>query len=200
VRRLRMQTSRWAWPPLGRKPVTGRVGEASLQLVKRIWYQNPLQTLMRGVFIEENGGTRVLCCFGVHPFVTTMLLLMLGFVLLWAGIFAIAALASLVAENGPIKGVAWLGLAVPPLAVGLGVAMIKFGRFLARHEQQFLIDFLRHVIEARLVYGPAPQKDWVASGRSTDLRNWLPGFRVTISNPVSRPLPRGERAAALHQG
>ena len=107
VRRLRLQTSRWAWPPLGRKRVAGRVGEASLQLCKRIWYQNSFQTLMRGVLIGEDGGTRVLCCFGVLPFVTAILWFGLGFILLWAGIFTIAAVASLLMHGGPVQGIAW---------------------------------------------------------------------------------------------
>ena len=47
----------------------------------------------------------------------------------------------------PLPTNAWLGVAVLPLMLGFGIGLMMFGQFIARKEEQFLIDFLRRTVD-----------------------------------------------------
>jgi hypothetical protein len=42
----------------------------------------------------------------------------------------------------------WLGVGVPPLLLAFGFGLLRFGRYLARGERQFLIDFVGQTVGA----------------------------------------------------
>ena len=63
--------------------------------------------------------------------------------------FVAAAVASSV-TGVPLRGTApRLGVAIPFLMFAFGVALVRFGRFLARNEERFLTEFLGKTLDAR---------------------------------------------------
>ncbi len=118
------------------RSVIGDVNGTWLWARKHIGYRNSFQTYLSGDLIEENGQTRIRCRFSMHWFVVAVLIAFFGFAL-----FKCAALA--------IKGQFDIG---PPTLLVLGYAMVCVGRLFAQGEQQFLIDFLRHTLDARAVW------------------------------------------------
>ena len=72
-----------------------------------------------------------------------------GGVLLIGGAMFVGTVATLLKGSTPPPANAWLGIAIAPLMLVCGVAMIGIGKFFARNERQFLVDFLRLTIDAR---------------------------------------------------
>jgi hypothetical protein len=128
----------------GSKPVIGNVSDTSLRLRKRIRYRNGFQTHFSGTMRAEGRGTRISGTFGPHPSTRIFALLLLGMF----GVFEVVALASLFQEGSSNRNGALLAL-VPPGMMAMMYAIFRFGRFLARHEAQFLADFLRRTLTAR---------------------------------------------------
>ncbi len=125
----------------GSKPIIGKVDESSLQLRKRIGYRNSFQTHFTGTMRAEGRGARIMGTFGPHPATRIFLFFALGFV----GLFEIVTLASLFYEGFSNRDSAFLIL-VPLGLMGMMYAIFRFGRFLARHEAQFIADFLRRTL------------------------------------------------------
>ena len=147
VRRLRALTGR-AWIVFSGRPVIGYVGERSLRLSKRVWYHNSFQVCLFGDFLEENDQTRLRCRFGIHPLDAAFMAVWFAGVLLIGGAMSATTVASLLSGRDSIPANAWLVIVFPLLMLGLGVAMITFGKFLSRNERRFLIDFLGRTIDA----------------------------------------------------
>jgi hypothetical protein len=128
VRRLREKIG-WG------SAVAGHVGERGFRLHKTIWYRNSFQTYVKGSMLDEQGGTRIHCRFGVHPFV-------IAFMIIWLGFAAFAGLMMLV--NGQGAGVA--GLTLFPV---FGGAVYLIGRAIASSEEEFLTNYLQNLLDAR---------------------------------------------------
>jgi hypothetical protein len=127
-------------------PVRGAVDENWLQLVKVLQKgsQNSFQTYLRATLRGESSTTRLACRIGPHPLVIVFTLIWLAFAL------AIAIVSTLLGLKSQVTGGAiQFGLVIPFLMIPMGIAILGFGRFMARNERQFLLDFLRDTIEAR---------------------------------------------------
>ena len=114
-------------------PVIGSVIGVRFWAHKHIGYRNSFQTYLSGELIEEGERTRIHCRFLMHPFVIAVLTAFFSFAL-----FKCAELA--------IKGQFDVG---PPILLIFGYAIVCIGRLFAQGEQQFLIDFLQSVVDAR---------------------------------------------------
>lgn len=123
--------------------VVGVIDGPSIRLRKRIAYHNSFQTLLRATIWGEISGARIEGQLGMHPLVLLLFSLMLGFILLIGGLLVSGVLRSASFEQQ------WpqiLGVATMPLPA---LAIVWFGRYLARDEARFLKDFLRQTLDAR---------------------------------------------------
>jgi hypothetical protein len=142
VSRLRSKTD-----PAWSGAVVGSIGETSFRLRKRIYYRNSFQYSLSGKLIDHNGQTRLRCRIGLHPLVRAFLVVWFGGVLIGCG--AITARLAGVLARGASPVNRWPGAAVPFLMLVGGLALVMSGRYLARDEPDFLIDFLRKNLETR---------------------------------------------------
>jgi hypothetical protein len=127
--------------------VAGSVNETSFRLRKRIYYRNSFQYSLSGKLIDDNGQTRLHGRVGLHPFVRAFLAIWFGVVLIGCGWMAVRMAGAI------SRGTAAANLspadAVPFLMLAGGAALVGFGKYLARDEPAFLIDFLRRSLDAR---------------------------------------------------
>lgn len=148
--RLRAATDRDGLRSLfGSRPVVGRVAHGLLRLRKRIGYRNSFQAVLAGSLKPCGAGTVFRGTAGLHP-------LVLGFLGVWCGLVALAAIAGLGACL-----VQPAALAVPLLMAAFGGGLVGFGRWLAEGEAAFLVAFVAEVIAGQPDAGPAA----AASGR-----------------------------------
>ena len=130
--------------------VVGKIGDTKICLRKSLSRQirisnsfqpnNSIQTYLFGQLKDDGGQTRLKCRLGMHP-------LVIAFLVFWFGIsmFLIhfSRRSSLLNVFGERHVVAFL------LLGSLGSALLIFGRYRARGEEKFLIDFLRRTIDVR---------------------------------------------------
>jgi hypothetical protein len=134
---------------LGSKPVAGRVTESSLRLRKRIGYRNSFQSFLTATMQQELGGTVISGEVGMHPFVRVSMFIWFGGVILIGGTIFAASISSMIFGSGSLRQNAWLGAVIPPVMLAFGYGLIRFGRYLARHDARFLTDFLIQTLDAR---------------------------------------------------
>lgn len=139
------------WTIMGDRPVIGRIYETKLWMRKRIRYRNPFQILLRARLFEQAGSTHIQCYFSMRPFVVIFLTMWFGGVLLLGGGVFLMCLAGLILAYQSMPAGTWMGLLIPPWMVLFGFGIIQFGRYLARDERQFLLDFLCETLMARPV-------------------------------------------------
>jgi len=142
VRRLRSNID-----PAWGGTVVGSVGDASFRLRKQIYYRNSFQYSLFGRLNDDNGQTRLHCRMGLHPVVCAFLVVWFGGVL--AACAAISIRMASVLAGGSLPENMWPGVMIPFLMLAGGVALVMAGKYLARDERAFLIDFLRRSVEAR---------------------------------------------------
>lgn len=132
----------------GSKPVIGRVTESSLRLRKRIKYRNSFQSFLTATLRRDNGGTIISGRVAMHPFVRVFMFIWFGGGILIGGTIFVIAIGSMVFGSGRQPEGAWLGIVMPPVLLAFGYGLVRFGRYLARHEATFLTDFLIETLEA----------------------------------------------------
>jgi hypothetical protein len=79
----------------------------------------------------------------MHPLVIVFLLIWFGFALLIGGALFAAALF------GSVEGDPRQVLIVVPTVIAGGIALVALGRFLGRKDEQYLLDFVRYMLDAR---------------------------------------------------
>ncbi len=126
----------------GNKAVAGKVRRDSLRLRERIWYRNSFQTFLFAKLVPQAQGTLIVGRLGMHWLVLTFMAVWLGGALSFAVGWLLASL-----RGDAVGG--------PPFAILVffpvfGVALCGFGRFLARHEAQFLTYFLVETVKGQL--------------------------------------------------
>jgi hypothetical protein len=124
------------------KPVVGRVSGRSVRLRKRIGYRNSFQTYLMGTLEPHGEGSVFRGTCGVHPLVTAFMVAWFAGVVLLGGAMFVPAL------RGPVGGGEPFALMVSSLMVAFGAALVWFGRYLARGEEQFLVIFVAEVLGA----------------------------------------------------
>ena len=132
------------WSFLGEKSVVGTVSGASVRLRKRIWYRNSFQASFIGTFEPHGTGTMFRGSVGLHPLVKGGVALWIaGVALGCVGSVAISVMCLLVGTAPP------LGVGVPPLMLAFAALLVRGGQYLARDEEQFLIDFVKDALADR---------------------------------------------------
>lgn len=122
-------------------PVSGSVSHTAISLRKRLSYQNSFQTFLKARLYPEGDGTRIIGSLGMHSFVKIFLVLWIGSVL--ALMVAVPFFSQARSSDSPALN--WI---VPPLMLAGAIAMVLFGRYLARHEAAFLKKFVLTQLDA----------------------------------------------------
>jgi hypothetical protein len=146
----------------GSKPVIGRVTESSIRLRKRIpdyipikdrkpfkGYNNPFQTFLTATMRHEPGGTVISGKLAMDPPVRIFMFVWFAGVILIGGTIFLATISSLISGSGGHPQNQWPGVVIPPLMLGFGYGFIRLGRYLARDEARFLVDFLIKKLDAQ---------------------------------------------------
>lgn len=147
VKRLQVEID-GPWARFGSRPVMGRVSDSSLRIWKRIRYRNSFQTCLSAKLVEQDGRTRIGCRFSLHPFAVVFMAVWFGAVVLIGGMVIVVSTVAFLADPSAVPPFVWLGLAIPIVMIAFGIGLIRFGRYLARDERQFLLEFLRQTIGA----------------------------------------------------
>ncbi len=135
----------------GGRPVIGRIAGTKLRARKRIWYRNSFQTQLTADLAEQAGQTTIRCRFSMHPLVTAFMAVWFGGVVLTgSGTLVMSLVALAYAQSGAPPGT-WLGILIPTVMLVFAVGLLRFGRYLARDEQQFLLAFVRDTLGANLL-------------------------------------------------
>lgn len=134
---------------VGSKPVIGKVSESSLRLRRRIRYGNSFQTFLTATMRPEFGGTVISGECAMHPLVRIFNAVWFGIVALFGGtLFLVTGWNALYGSTGPSREALW-GMLVPLVLLTFGIGLVRLGRYLARSDPQFLMDFLIQTLDAR---------------------------------------------------
>jgi len=132
----------------GSRPVVGRVTESSFRIRKSIGYRNSFQSVLTATMRWEAGATVISGEVAMHPFVRVFMFIWFGGVILIGGTIFLAGIGSMISGSSSQQQKAWLGVVIPPVMLAFGYGLIRFGRYLARHEASFLTDFLIRTLDA----------------------------------------------------
>jgi hypothetical protein len=134
---------------VGSKPVIGKVSESSLRLRRRIRYGNSFQTFLTATMRPEPGGTVISGACTMHPLVRIFNVVWFAIVALFGGTLLLATgWNALYGNGGPSRETLW-GILIPLVLLSFGIGLVRLGRYLARDDPQFLMDFLAQILEAR---------------------------------------------------
>ncbi|HWD28036.1 MAG TPA: hypothetical protein VG387_12775 [Rhizomicrobium sp.] len=139
--------SGWSFDPS--QGVTGMVGHRWFRLRQVILYRNSFQAVAAGTLEESGIGTRIRCAFRMN-------LLVQAFMVFWciAGVWVSASLVPMgihqMRYGAPPGDTPALGVIAPFLIFGFAAGLLAFGRWTARDERAFLIDFLRTTLDAQV--------------------------------------------------
>ncbi len=128
----------------GSHPVISRISLRSVQLRKRVGFHNSFQTYLVCSLEGGTGGTRLRGEIGPHPLLPVFLSVWCGLVGLVGVGTVIAGVRALFVGGGPPLRAAVIPFALLAFVFGL----VRFGRWLARGEDQFLITFVEGVLGA----------------------------------------------------
>jgi len=125
-------------PPIslrGSRPVYGRVRENTFWIEKRIGYRNSFKTRLRAnLEPAPGGGTRITCKAGMTP-------ITLVFMYVWFGMVIVGTIVAFATRSNAAPAL--------PMFLLFGGALIALGRYIARDEKAFLVNYLCEVLVAR---------------------------------------------------
>lgn len=128
----------------GHLPVVGEANRTRATLRKRIRYRNSFQTVVEAVFEPQGAGTLIRCKSRLHVLTLTVLAIWALAFLIISGKFVGSAL------DGGVEGGAWWVL-MPVVFAGFVFLMIWIGRWLARAEFDYLVDYAAKLAEAEVL-------------------------------------------------
>jgi len=166
-RRLKESVDTSFFPYFSLKPVAGRVSKTSISIRKNINYVNSFQTVLRGSLRPKGSGTEIEAKVGLHPFVKTFMFIWFGGLFIIGGMIFLVTLSSLFIKNSSIDIGTIMGILMPPGMAIFGIALLKFGKHLARKESAFLKGFLFNLLDAKeknIVEQAATQRPLVTRG------------------------------------
>jgi hypothetical protein len=147
-RRLKEAVDTSLFPYFSSKQVAGRVSKRSISIRKRIYYRNSFQAVLRASLKPSPSGTEIISTVSLHPFVKIFMFIWFGGLIMIGGIIFVIALSSYFKENSlkDIGSIMWI--LIPPGMAIFGIALLKFGKYLARDESKVLKRFLIDLLDA----------------------------------------------------
>jgi hypothetical protein len=143
---LRLATDPY-WRIFGSKPVIGWVRDHKFSGFKRINYRNSWQTHVAALIETGGTGSRITLRFRMHWFVLAFMVFWFSWVILIGGAIFISGTEAYM--RGAASKDTWVTVVVPSGMAVFGLALSMFGRWLARNEQAFLLDFIKSNLKAR---------------------------------------------------
>jgi hypothetical protein len=136
------------WLPASNSGVVGKIDGDAFRLRKMIYYRNSFQRSLYGQMSDApGGGTRLLC--EAREMDLKWVFILAGVIV---GVAFLVVLWSFFHHKIDIHDVPLVAILAPaagvPLLVGIGTGAVFFGRWAARNDQQFLLDFLRQILDA----------------------------------------------------
>ena len=135
----------------GSRPVIGWIDGYQFYLHKRKNWHNDFAPLFYGNLLPKDRGTIIEGYFDVQRWVKLFIRFWFGGVVLLGSPIFVLSLLELLQGRKHVEGDPLIGLFVPPCMVLFGVLLPKFGLWLARHEEQFILQFLQTTLLARTV-------------------------------------------------
>ena len=132
----------------GSKSVIGWIEGYQFYLHKRRYWHNDFAPQFYGNFLPQARGTLIEGYFDIPRWTTMFMRIWLAVVLLLGiPIFAVSLL-DLINGHSYGEGDLRIGLVVPPSMALFGILLPKFGLWLGRHEERFILEFLQSTLVA----------------------------------------------------
>jgi hypothetical protein len=125
--------------------VDGSITGTELRARKRISYRNSFQIRLSAELLDEGGATRIICRFGIHPFVIVFLVFWFGMLLLIGGGGIVSGVIELISGRDARDLARQL---IPAMMLIFGVLFVLVGRFLAGGERLALTTFISETLKA----------------------------------------------------
>jgi hypothetical protein len=142
--RLRAETGS-IWNPFAAfaHPVRGRITDRGFCITRSIRYRNSFQTEACGRWMAEGDGTRIELSLGMSRWVAAFMIAWLGLMLAFAAAWRWM--------GGPPGGSSpappWFVPLIPLMMIAFAVLLVAFGRWLARHDARYLLEFLDRTLQ-----------------------------------------------------
>lgn len=140
----------------GSRPVTGKISESSLLLVKRKPYANSFHTILHATLRSAGSGTDIEGEFAVGTFVVGFYKFWLMFASAFVGLGCVICIWTL--PSGNLGGVNFLLTSCAIFVFGIFLPI--FCRHMARDEAPFLADFLRRTLSAGESQDKKQKQEW----------------------------------------
>lgn len=127
------------------QPVKGSVGKNSFRIRTSINYRNSFQTMLYGRMRAEGEQTRLECAARMSSFVIAFMIFWFGFL----ASFGVGPYLRAMISDNPMPEFDMLMVAMPSIMLVFGVALVWFGRWLARNEEAQLVKFLEETVDAQ---------------------------------------------------
>jgi hypothetical protein len=138
----------------GSRPVLGTIEGARIRLEKRRYYRNSFAPYFYATLSEQEHGTRIEGHFDSPLFVKVLMRIWLALVLaIGIPIFTLS-LKDIFLKTNTGSGDPFFGVLAPPVFIVFGILLPKIGRWFARSEEGFILNFLQRILPARLDMSP----------------------------------------------
>lgn len=138
-----------AWSILPGSGVVGSVEGDHVRMRKKIYYRNTFQpTLDVSIADAPGGGTALHCRVTFFPLVPIFIAAGVIFIIAVAITAYTAMNRNVILQDVPLAAVI-APLASIPFFIALGFGTVYFGRWVARNEPAFLVDFLKKTVDAK---------------------------------------------------
>jgi hypothetical protein len=154
VRRLDDSIDPWHRTPLsfsgfeGSKPVIGWIDGYEFRLRKRRYYRNDFAPQFHGNLKRDGRGTVVEGYFDRPRWAKVGTRIWLGAAILMGTPVFFSTLRNLIRGTSNAQEGLLIGLLVPPALVLFGVLLPKFGLWLGRYEERYILEFLQTTLIA----------------------------------------------------
>lgn len=130
------------WNPLAAwtSALRGSVNETGFRVVRAIHYRNSMQSEASGTWTNEGSGTRIEITFAMNRIGAVAMSIWLAFVGVFAIVWTLVPHASS-SHTGRLAA-PWLVEWIPYWMLLFGIGLVYFGRWLARGDNAFLLEFL----------------------------------------------------------
>jgi hypothetical protein len=138
----------------GSKKILGKIDGNKIRLQKRRYYHNSFSPYFYAMVSPDSHGTRIEGHFDCLPFVKIFMRIWLGIVVVVAGITLVLTLKDHLGGRAHLAGEDYTVVLVPQGMVLFGLLLPRFGRWLGRNEESYILDFLQRTLPARMEIRP----------------------------------------------